>query len=437
MNRKIVAIVGRPNVGKSTLFNRLIKQRKAIVDDRPGITRDRIYASCQWNRREFLLVDTGGFVPNTTEDITVQVSNQVLLAIDQADLVLFMVDAAIGIQTDDRNIANKLKRNGKKTILVANKVDSEKNIFEISEFYNLGLGEIYPVSAANGRLIGELLDAIAAALPVSDESEAGDLGLKIAIVGRPNVGKSSLFNAILGEKRQIVSSIPGTTRDSIDSQVEIGGRAYVFVDTAGLRKKSQFPDTLEYWTTLRSLKAIERSDIVLAVLDSQSGFTVGDIKIADYADNFGKGVIFIANKWDLVKGVPQEDFIKIIRQQAPMLAYIPVVFSSAIKGAGIEKIIKAIIAIDRERKKHLKTSDLNEFLQMAIGKRQPPAKAGKLIKFNYVTQAEGIPPTFVFFCTHPKFLDPSYRRFLENRLREQFGFDGTPIKLVFKARKKP
>jgi GTP-binding protein len=437
VNRKIVAIVGRPNVGKSTLFNRLIKQRKAIVDDRPGITRDRIYASCQWNRREFLLVDTGGFVPNTTEDITVQVSNQVLLAIDQADLVLFMVDAAIGIQTDDRNIANKLKRNGKKTILVANKVDSEKNIFEISEFYNLGLGEIYPVSAANGRLIGELLDAIAAALPVSDESEAGDLGLKIAIVGRPNVGKSSLFNAILGEKRQIVSSIPGTTRDSIDSQVEIGGRAYVFVDTAGLRKKSQFPDTLEYWTTLRSLKAIERSDIVLAVLDSQSGFTVGDIKIADYADNFGKGVIFIANKWDLVKGVPQEDFIKIIRQQAPMLAYIPVVFSSAIKGAGIEKIIKAIIAIDRERKKHLKTSDLNEFLQMAIGKRQPPAKAGKLIKFNYVTQAEGIPPTFVFFCTHPKFLDPSYRRFLENRLREQFGFDGTPIKLVFKARKKP
>jgi GTP-binding protein len=436
MSRKIVAIVGRPNVGKSTLFNRMIKQRKAIVDDRPGITRDRLYAPCQWNRREFILVDTGGFIPNTDEEISAQVSDQVLIAIDQADVVVMVVDTAVGVQVDDRNIASKLKKHGKKAIVVANKVDSEKESLEINEFYKLGLGEVYGVSAANGRGIGDFMDALIQALPPTDDDDTAESGLKIAIVGRPNVGKSSLFNAIMGEKRQIVSSIPGTTRDSIDSQVTIDGREYIFIDTAGLRKKAQFPDSLEYWTSVRSLKAIERSDIVLVVLDTKEGITVGDIKIADHADQLGKGLIFIANKWDLVKAVPQENYSTFVRNEAPMLSYIPIVFTSALKGTGIKKIMAAINDVDLERNKRLKTSELNDFLKQALAKRQPPAKMGKLIKFNYITQAADAPPTFVFFCTHPKFVDPSYKRFLENQLREEFGFVGTPIVLVFKERKR-
>jgi len=436
VSRKIVAIVGRPNVGKSTLFNRMIKQRKAIVDDRPGVTRDRLYAPCQWNRREFLLVDTGGFVQNADEEISAQVSNQVLVAIDQADVVVLVVDTAVGVQLEDRNIAAKLKRHGKKTIVAANKADSEKASLDTAEFYKLGLGEVYGISAANGRGIGDFMDALIKALPLTEDAEAAESGLKIVIVGRPNVGKSSLFNAIMGENRQIVSSIPGTTRDSIDSQVTINGREYIFIDTAGLRKKAQFPDSLEYWTSVRSLKAIERSDIVLVVLDTNEGITVGDIKIADYADQLGKGVIFIANKWDLVDGFPQEDFRAFVRAQAPMLSYIPVVFTSALKGAGIDKIITAINDVDFERNKRLKTSELNDFLKQTLAKRQPPARMGKLIKFNYVTQAADPPPTFVFFCTFPKFVDPSYKRFLENQLREKFGFVGTPLTLVFKARER-
>lgn len=436
MSRKIVAIVGRPNVGKSTLFNRMIKQRKAIVDDRPGVTRDRLYAPCQWNRREFLLVDTGGFIPNTDEEISAQVSDQVLIAIDQADVVVLVVDTNVGVQVDDKNIASKLKKHGKKTVVAANKADSEKESLETGEFYKLGLGEVHAVSAASGRGIGDFMDALVQALPDTEDEEAAEPGLKIAIVGRPNVGKSSLFNAIIGEKRQIVSSIPGTTRDSIDSPIAIDGRKYVFIDTAGLRKKARFPDSLEYWTSVRSLKSIERSDIVLVVLNTQEGITVGDIKIADYADQLGKGIIFIANKWDLVKAVPQENYSRFVHNEAPMLTYIPIIFTSALKGSGINKIMGAINDVDTERKKRLKTSDLNEFLKMVLAKRQPPAKMGKLIKFNYITQAADAPPTFVFFCTHPKFVDPSYKRFLENQLRAEFGFIGTPVVIVFKERKR-
>jgi GTPase len=436
MSRKIVAIVGRPNVGKSTLFNRMIRQRKAIVDDQPGVTRDRLYAPCQWNRREFLIVDTGGFIPHTEEEIPAQVSSQVMVAIDQADVVLFVVDTSVGVQVDDRNIASKLKKHGKKTLVVANKVDAERDMLETSDFYNLGLGEIYAVSAANGRGVGDFMDAIVQALPATDDDDSAEVGLKIAIVGRPNVGKSSLFNAIIGEKRQIVSSIPGTTRDSIDSQVVINGRDYIFIDTAGLRKKAQFADSMEYWTSVRSLKAIERSDIVLVVLDTHEGITVGDIKIADRADQLGKGIIFIANKWDLVKAVPQENYSNFVRIEAPMLTYIPIVFTSALKGTGVKKITAAIDDVAFQRTRRLKTSELNDFLTRVLAKRQPPAKMGKLIKFNYITQAAEAPPTFVFFCTHPKFIDPSYKRFLSNQLRDEFGFIGTPVILVFKDRKR-
>ena len=435
MKRPIVAIVGRPNVGKSTLFNRLIKQRKAIVDDRPGITRDRIYAECSWNSKEFLLVDTGGFVPRSSEVITSLVKQQVSIAIEQSDLVLFVLDTKVGLQTADEEIAGILKRQHKRVLVVANKTDSEKDMADTSEFYKLGLGEIYPVSSTGGRHIGELMDAITDNLPEYVEKEVAEDVIKVAIVGRSNVGKSSLFNAIIGENRQIVSEIPGTTRDSIDSLVKIGNRKYSFIDTAGLRRKSQYPDVLEYYSSLRSIRAIERSDIVLELIDSAQGITGGDIRIAGDADKMGKGLIFVANKWDLVKGVEQYKFSQSVYEKAPMLKYAPVIYTCAIKGIGIDNIIKSIINIDSERKKRIGTSELNNFLEKVVKEKHPPAKAGKFIKFFYITQAQVEPPTFVFFSNYPELIDKSYQRYFENKLRQEFGFIGTPVSFVFKPRR--
>ncbi len=436
MNRPIVAIVGRPNVGKSTLFNRLIKQRKAIVDDRPGVTRDRNYAVCTWNGREFLLVDTGGFVPDSKDDITSRVCAQVKAAIDQAEIVLFVLDGITGIQTEDDTIAKLLKHSKKKVLIAANKIDSERQEAGSHDFRKLGFKEVFLVSAANGRQIGELLDAIVASCPIERPAETVSETTKIAIVGRPNVGKSSLFNAILGENRQIVSEIPGTTRDSIDSEVSIEGKNFIFVDTAGLRNKSIYADMIEYYTSLRSLKAIERSDVVLVVLSCPDGVTTGDIKIAGGAAEQGKGLIFIANKWDLISGIGQDEFIEAVAAKAPRMKFAPVVFTVARTGAGIGRVIKAIMAVDEQRKKRIQTFELNEFLKEAVARRHPPAVRGKLIRFFYMTQPEISPPTFVLFCNYPRFIQPDYERFLENRLRERFGFEGTPLKLVFKSRRK-
>lgn len=435
MKRPIVAIVGRPNVGKSTLFNRMIKQRKAIIDDRPGITRDRIYAECFWNGKKFLLVDTGGFVPRSSEAITSLVEQQVSIAIEQSDLVLFILDNKVGLQVTDEEIAGILKRHHKNVLVVANKADSEKDLADAAEFYKLGLGETYPVSSTSGRNFGELMDAITDRLPESvDEEVAGD-AIKVAIVGRSNVGKSSLFNAIIGEERQIVSEIPGTTRDSIDSLVEIEDRRFNFIDTAGLRRKSRYPDILEYYTTLRSIRAMERSDIVLELIDAAQGITGGDIRIAGNAEQMGKGLIFIANKWDLVKGVEQYKFSQSVYEKAPMLKYAPVIYTCAIKGVGIDSIIKSIVDIDSERKKRINTSELNNFLEKVVKEKHPPAKAGKFIRFYYITQADVEPPTFVFFSNYPKFIDHSYQRYLENKLRQEFGFTGTPVSFIFKPRR--
>jgi GTP-binding protein len=435
MKRSIVAIVGRPNVGKSTLFNRMIKQRRAIVDDRPGVTRDRLYAECFWNGKEFLLVDTGGFVPRSSEVITSLVTQQVSVAIDQSDLVLFMLDTKVGLQTTDEEIASILKHHHKKVLVVANKADSENDIADAAEFYKLGLGKTYPVSSASGRNLGELMDAITDGLPESVEEEIIEDIINVAIVGRSNVGKSSLFNAIIGENRQIVSETPGTTRDSIDSLVEINNRKYNFIDTAGLRKKARYPDVLEYYTSLRSIRAMERSGIVLELIDAAAGITVGDIRIAGSADQMGKGLIFIANKWDLVKSVEQYRFSQSVYEKAPMLKYAPIIYTCAIKGVGIDNIIRCIIDIDAERKKRISTSELNTFLEKAIKEKHPPARGGRFIKFYYITQAQVEPPTFVFFSNYPKLVYSSYQRYLENKLRQEFGFTGTPISLIFKPRR--
>lgn len=434
MNRPIVAIVGRPNVGKSTLFNRIIKQRKAIVDDRPGVTRDRVYGDGFWNGREFILVDTGGFVPRSREAIASLVTQQVALAIDQADVVMFILDTKVGLQSTDEEIASLLKRNHKKALLVANKADSEKDISDTAQFFKLGLGDVYPVSATAGRLTGDLLDALVEKLPPAAPVDEEIDAINVAIVGRPNVGKSSLFNAIIGEQRQIVFPTPGTTRDSVDSLVEIGGRQFRFIDTAGLRKKVRYPDIIEYYSSLRSLKAIERSSIALVMIDSNDGITGGDIRIAGEAAELGRGLIFIANKWDLVKGVEQYHFAQEVYAKAPLLNYARIVFTCALTGKGVKGIIEAIIEADQARKFRIGTSDLNKFLEQAVNEKHPPARRGRLIKFYYATQADSEPPTFIVFSNYPDSVDKSYRRFLENKLRRDYAFPGTPLNLIFKKR---
>jgi len=435
MSRPIVAIVGRPNVGKSTLFNRLIQRRKAIVDDRPGITRDRVYGDCAWNGRDFIIVDTGGFIPRTTELIASLVTQQVQLAIDQSDLVLFVLDSKVGPQTVDEEIASLLKRAHKKVVIAANKADSEKDMADTAAFYSLGLGEVYPVSAIGGRQVGDLLDAIAANLPEITGEAVDEAAINVAIIGRPNVGKSSLFNKLIGEQRQIVSEIPGTTRDSNDSLIEIDGTRFNFIDTAGLRRKAKYPDVVEYYSSLRSIRAIERADVALVIIDSADGVTGGDIKVADSAEEMGRGLIFVANKWDLVKGMEQFTFSQTVYDKAPMLKYVPIIFTSALTGRGIDKIIPDILAVEDECRKRISTSDLNTFLANIVQEKHPPAKAGKFIKFYYITQAESKPPTFIIFSNWPKLIDPPYQRFIENRLRREFGFTGAPLKVYFKPRK--
>ncbi len=432
--RPVVAIVGRPNVGKSTLFNRLIRQRKAVVDDRPGVTRDRVYGDCSWAGFDFILIDTGGFIPRSQEMIPSLVTQQAELAIDQADVVMLVLDSKVGVQTVDEEIASLLKKAHKKSIVVANKADSEKDIPNTTEFYNLGLGEVFPIASESGRQVGDMLDQLVGLLPENFEEDIPHDAINIAIIGRPNVGKSSLFNIIVGENRQIVSNIPGTTRDSVDSLVEIDGRKYNFIDTAGLRRKTHYADVIEYYSSLRSIKAIERADIVLVLIDTEDGVKMGDIKVAVEAEQMGRGIIFVANKWDLVKAVEQQTFVRELYEKAQTLRFVPVVFTSAITGRGIEKILPAVNHVSRETQKRIGTSELNSFIEEAYKERHPPARRGKFIKFYYVTQAESKPPTFIFFCNFPKSIEPSYERFLENKLRSTFGFDGVPLRFRFRSR---
>jgi GTP-binding protein len=431
----IVAIVGRPNVGKSTLFNRLVKTRQAIVDDTPGITRDRLYRQGSWNGVDFMVVDTGGLHVGSDDVLAAMVTDQARIAMEQADVIVYMIDARVGALEDDVRIMRDLKKTAKKVILVPNKVDDPSRESEASEFYSLGFSTMIPVSALNGLNCGDLLDAIVDGLPRS-VPEAETEETRIAVVGRPNVGKSSLTNAMTGQNITIVADLPGTTRDAIDTRFEIDGKKYILIDTAGLKKKNIYKNQLEYYTTLRTLRALSRCDIAVVVIDSIDGLVTGDLRIATEATELFKGLIFAFNKWDIAEKdeLTADKLRRAVREKVPTLAYAPVLFVSALKGVRISKIWESVDSVSAERKKRIPTSELNSFILDQVERRHPPARKGKFIKIYYVTQPEGDPPTFIFFCNHPKLIEKSYMRYLENRIRENYGFEGTPIKMVFKLR---
>jgi GTP-binding protein len=432
----IVAIIGRPNVGKSTLFNRLLKRRMAVVHDKPGVTRDRNYACTTWNRKEFYLVDTGGFVPESRSEMERLVRAQAEIAISEADMVLFLVDAKVGAQNIDLEIADRLRKMEKKVLLVANKVDSQKDEADATVLNKLGLGEPTPVSSLNGRNIGELLDLITQSLPEEPAKEERKEGIKVAVVGRPNVGKSSFVNAILGVEKLIVAESPGTTRDSIDTEIEIDGQAYTLIDTAGLRRKSKIKNGIEYYTSLRTLRGIQRCDVALVLIEAQVGLVNQDIKIMGQVDDLRKGMVIGVNKWDLVEknGTTADHYAKRIRREVPFIHHVPLVFVSAKTKQRVGKTLNLIAEVHNERKKRIDTRKLNEELGKEIKRKPPAAVKGKYIKIYYCTQTQVEPPTFVFFCNYPELLQKSYLRYLENRIREHFGFVGTAIRMKTKKR---
>ncbi len=431
----IVAIIGRPNVGKSTLFNRLIQRQQAIVDDFPGVTRDRLSVPTTWNGVDFMLVDTGGLLVGADDPLAQKVTEQAKIAIDQADVIVFLLDTKTGLQDEDIRIARDLKRSGKKIVVAPNKVDSAKDEIDASEFYSLGIREIFYISSANGRNIGDLLDAIVDGLPKEITAETDD-DIKVAIVGRPNVGKSSLINTMTGRNITIVATLAGTTRDAIDTRVEHDGRQYLLIDTAGLKKKNIYKDNLEFYTSLRTMRAITRCDIVVLVIDSIDNLVVGDLRIASEAAELYKGLIFAVNKWDLFeKDINSADLIrKAIVDRAPLFSYVPSLFISAKTGMRVHKVWDTIRVVADERKKRIPTAEFNEFIRTLVESNPPPAKAGRFIRIYYATQAEEEPPTFIFFSNHAKYIETPYIRFLENRIRDRYGFIGTPLKMIFKAK---
>ncbi|NLW07165.1 MAG: ribosome biogenesis GTPase Der [Clostridia bacterium] len=436
MSKPVVAIIGRPNVGKSTLFNRLTGGRVAIVENTPGITRDRLYRDAEWCGRSFTLVDTGGIAAQVDDPLLAQVRRQAEQALQQADIILFMVDARAALTADDEEVALILRRAGRPVILVANKVEDFSNPAALHEFYRLGLGEPFPISAAHGMNIGDLLDKIVAMLPEVTEQEEKD-SLRVAVVGRPNVGKSSLVNRLLGEERVIVSEVPGTTRDAIDSHIHFAGKEYVLIDTAGMRRKSRINASVEYYSVLRALRAVDRADIVLLVLDATEGVTEQDKKIAGYSHEQGKAAIILANKWDLLSKDDKTaaEYEEQIRQQLIFMSYAPVIFVSALTGQRVQRILPAIEAAGEAATRRINTAALNSLLQEAVLLNPPSSVKGQAVKINYATQVKVKPPTFLFFTNRPHDIHFSYQRYLENKLRESFGFEGTPIKIIFRRNK--
>ncbi len=432
----IVAIIGRPNVGKSTLFNRLLKKRVAVVDDQPGITRDRNYAFTSWDNRGFYLVDTGGYVPSSTNEIERLVKAQAEIAISEADLIVFLVDAKVGAQSLDLEIARILKKTRKSVVLVANKVDNPRDESDVYSLGKLGLGDPMPVSALNGVNVGDLLDQIVSGLPETIAFEEEKESIKVAVIGRPNVGKSSFVNSLLGKEKLIVFETPGTTRDAIDTDVDINGQPFTLIDTAGLRRKSKVTESLEYYTTLRTLRSIERCDVSLILIEGPSGLVNQDLKIISQVNDLRKGMVLGVNKWDLVEkdGKTADIYTKELKRQAPMLRFVPLIYISAKTGQRVRTVMELIAGVYAERKKRVETSELNDKLEKDIKARPPASVQGKYIKIYYATQTGVQPPTFVFFCNYPELLKKPYLRYLENRIREHFGFMGAPIRLKVKKR---
>jgi GTP-binding protein len=437
MKTSIVVIVGRPNVGKSTLFNRLVGRKEAIVHDLSGVTRDRNYGEVEWAGKEFQLIDTGGYVPNSPDLFETAIREQVQIAITEADAVLFLVDVKAGLTSFDIEIGRILRSSNKKFFLIVNKVDSEKLEPGAAEFYSLGVDKVYDISAVAGRKIGDLLDDITADMPVIVEEEDDHSKLKIAVVGRPNVGKSSLTNALLGEDRSIVTNIPGTTRDSIDSILKYYGQEITLIDTAGLRKKKKVEENIEFFSTIRTLRAIAECEVVIILIDAQTGIEKQDQKIIDEAVNRRKSIILAVNKWDLIEKETNtaRQFEVAIKEKMGSIDYIPVVFISALTKQRIYKLIDMAIEIFAERKKQISTSELNETILPEIERNPPPSTAtGKEVKIKYITQAKGSYPVFLFFSNYPKEIPEHYKRYLEKLIRRKFGFTGVTIILSFKVK---
>ena len=433
MSKPIVAIVGRPNVGKSTLFNVLAGSRIAIIEDTPGVTRDRIYADVEWSGRSFTLIDTGGIEPDAKDIILSQMREQAQIAIDTADVILFLTDFHQGLVDADAKVADMLRRSHKSVLLVVNKVDNFiKDEAGVYEFYNLGIGDPHPISAANRTGIGDLLDEVLKDLPQAQPGEMEDDRPKVAIVGKPNVGKSSLINALLGENRLIVSDIAGTTRDAVDAVVKHNGREYVFIDTAGLRRKNKIKEDLEHYMIVRAVTAVERADIAVLVIDAKEGVTEQDAKIAGIAHERGKGIIVAVNKWDAIEkdNSSVKKFTDRIRNTLSFMPYADIMFISAKTGQRIQKLYDEIDTVLDSSKRRVATGVLNEILSEATAMQQPPTDKGKRLRCYYMTQVSVAPPTFVLFVNDKKLAHFSYMRYIENQIRETFGFKGTAIRIL-------
>lgn len=437
MAKPVIAIVGRPNVGKSTVFNRIVGERVSIVEDVSGITRDRIYSPAEWLGREFNVIDTGG-IDIGDEPFIEQIKQQAEIAIEEADVIIFLTNVKQGVTTADENVAQILYKSNKPVLLAVNKVDNPEMRADIFEFYSLGLGDPYPVSGSHGIGLGDLLDAAVKYFPAEDEEEYDDSVIKFSLIGRPNVGKSSLVNAILGEDRVIVSNIAGTTRDAVDTTFSDNeGNDYVIIDTAGIRKKGKVYENTEKYSVMRALRAIERSDVVLCVLNAEEGIREQDKKVAGYAHEAGKGIIILVNKWDAVEKdtSTMKEFQDEIRKEFQYLSYAPIIFVSALTKQRLNQLPALINKVSTNQKLRIQSSTLNEVILDAVAMNPTPTDKGKRLKIYYATQVASKPPTFVVFVNEPELMHFSYARYLENRIRDTFTFDGTPIRIITRRRK--
>lgn len=438
MTKPIVAVVGRPNVGKSTLFNRLVGERLAIIEDIPGTTRDRVYSDISWGEHELTLIDTGGLEPRPASDLRQKVKDQAEVAIEEADVVIFMVDVLDGVTIPDSEVAEALRRSQKPIILAVNKADNDQRRAQAFQFHELGIGEPIAISAHHGTGVADLMDEVGAMLPPPTPTVEEPGMLKIAIVGRPNVGKSMLLNAILGQERAIVSEAPGTTRDAIDTVFEHQGERMLFIDTAGIRRRGRIEGGIERYSVMRSLRAISRADVAILVTEAAEVITAQDTHIAGYIHQAFKGMVLVVNKWDLAGELEMDatSCTTEILQRLKFFPGVPILFVSAQFGEGVDQVLPAAKKIFQDRQKRLPTALLNEEVRRILSSHSPPSLRGRQLKISYVTQAEVNPPTFVFFVNDPKLLHFSYQRYLENRLREAFGFGGIPLKLIFKRKGK-
>lgn len=435
---QLVAIVGRPNVGKSTLFNKLVGKRLSIVDDTPGVTRDRIYSRCEWLNREFMLIDTGGIEPKTDDVILAQMREQALLAIESADCIIFVTDLTTGVTANDSEVASMLTKSGKPVVLAVNKDDSVgAPPPEFYEFYNLGLGDPISVSAVHGHGTGDLLEAVFEKMPPEETEPEDENAIKVAVIGKPNVGKSSLINLITGEERSIVSDIAGTTRDAVDSEVIRGEQKYIFIDTAGMRRKAKVTENIEHFSVLRALMAVDRADVCVVMIDATVGFTEQDSKVAGYAHDKGKACVIAVNKWDAVEDKTDKtmnEMKKKLETDFSFMSYAPFLFISAKTGQRVEKLFGLINEVYEQHSRRISTGVLNDMLGYATSRVQPPSDKGKRLKLYYMTQAGTNPPNFVVFCNSKELFHYSYQRYIENQIRETFGLDKTPIKLSVRER---